>query len=115
MFYGLQEINENSKFICIQFPPNFPFPQQQPDTSEISTPMRKTYPSAKGKEKVTSTLVSRKGSVLPSQKKATEPSLPLPPPHAKLLVYKSGIVKLKQGDILFDVSFLLMFLAIKMW
>lgn len=118
IFNGLQENNENPKLISIQFPPNFPIPRsffepQQPDTRRSAVPMIKAGPSAKGKEIVTRSPLSGEGKIFSPRNKATAPRLP--PPHAKVQVYKSGKSKLKMGELLFNVSFLLMFVAIKTW
>lgn len=117
IFNGLQENNEEPKLISIHLPLKLPIPQsffraKQPDTSKSSVHMIKADPSAKGKGIVTSPPVSGEGSVSPPR---IETAPTFPPPHAKVQVYASGKVKMKMGEILFDVSFLLMFLAVKMW
>lgn len=67
-------------------------------------PHIKRSPSAKGKEKVGSSKPSEHKSGLNNFSSVKE----LSAGHiGKMLVYKSGAVKLKIGDVLYDVSFIL--------
>ncbi|PON53135.1 DNA-directed RNA polymerase III subunit RPC [Trema orientale] len=84
---GLLNENAEGNMFCFQLPPILP--------------LVKRSASIKGKEKIGSSTSSQNPSASSKGHKLEE----LPEGHVgKMLVYKSGAVKLKLGDILYDVS-----------
>ncbi|GMI95362.1 hypothetical protein like AT5G09380 [Hibiscus trionum] len=84
---GLLEEAEKEKMFFFQLPINLPIPKQSA--------------SRKGKEKVEKSVSSERAAALKNSRRLEE----LPAGHVgKMLVYKSGAVKLKLGETVLDVS-----------
>lgn len=116
---GLQEKVDDAKMFVFQLPANIPFGEQPTSTDRMGTAGSLKFPRsgsdspaiAKGKEVPLHTSMvsagdrSTSSSVRGNAHKKVCSLEELPAGClGKLLVYKSGVVKLKMGDILFDVS-----------
>ncbi|KAL0292991.1 UNVERIFIED_CONTAM: DNA-directed RNA polymerase III subunit RPC4 [Sesamum calycinum] len=98
---GLLDQDDTQRMLFFQFPPNLPLGRRQNGTNK-----RETADDLKALESGVFSVASKGKEIIGSAPRVSGCSLEeLPEGYmGKMLVYRSGAVKLKLGDILYDVS-----------